>query len=202
VSALGRRIALLVAVLACVLPLGSAQADELRPRDNVATAVTTEDGGSTFDFSWEVRKQRGGVVDNLNQAQAGARCSDCRATAIAFQIVLVSGPADDVSPVNRSLAFTDQCTRCVVYAGARQFVRVVDAPVKFTDAGREQLAAVRQALRALEGQDLSADELAAAVDAQKARVLDVLRDEVVLKSDPDTEADVIEQHHYADDDVS
>ena len=60
-----------------------------------------------------------------------------------------------MTPHNRAVAVNDACTRCVVVAEARQFVRVVDEPVKFTDAGRAVLADVRAQLRALEAQDLS-----------------------------------------------
>ena len=75
-----------------------------------------------------------------NTAQAGARCTDCRATAIAFQVVIVEGQPTQVAPVNKAVAVNDQCTRCVVYAGARQLVRVVDKPVRFTAKGALTLA--------------------------------------------------------------
>ena len=75
--------------VACVLPVGSAQAAQT---DNVATAIIEQDDGRAFDLAWDVSRQRGGdVVDHLNSATARARCLRCRATAIAFQIVLVSG---------------------------------------------------------------------------------------------------------------
>ena len=63
----------------------------LRTRqDNRAVATTEQDGARVFDFAWSLDRQRGGVVDHSNVANAAARCTDCRATAIAFQIVLAS----------------------------------------------------------------------------------------------------------------
>jgi hypothetical protein len=80
----------------------------------------------------------------------------------------------------------------VVAAEARQFVRVVDQPAKFTDDGMQELADIRQDLRALAGADLSVAELDAAVERDEARVLNVLATEVVPKSDPDGAVDVLD----------
>src|SRR3954451_2371205 len=202
-SVTARRLALLaLLVLACVVPPVT-QADPLqRHQDNVATAVIEQDGGRAFDLEFEVLTQRGSNdVDNFNAANAGARCTGCRATAIAFQIVLVSGMPERLTPHNRAVAINDQCTQCVVAAEARQFVRVVDEPVKFTDAGRAVLADVRRQLSALEAQDVSLAELHSAVEAQEARVLMVMRDEVVPKSDSADEPEVLERRLLQDTDL-
>jgi hypothetical protein len=189
---LARRSAmLLVVVLACVLPLGSAQAAP--GTENVATAITEQDESRVFDFAWDVSRQRGdGAVDHVNSATARARCIRCGATAIAFQIVLVSGSPTTVTPRNTAEAINLECTECTVVAEARQFVRVVPAPVRFTGAGRAVLADVRQQLGALEAVNLPVDELHQAVETQEARVLGVLQSELVLKSAPATEADMLE----------
>lgn len=189
---LARRTAiLLVVLLACVLPLGSAQATP--GTENIATAITEQDESRVFDFAWDVSRQRGdGVVDHVNAATARARCIRCGATAIAFQIVLVSGSPTTVTPRNTAEAINLECTECVTVAEARQFVRVVPVPVRFTGAGRAVLADVRSQLSALEAQNLSVDQLHQAVETQEARVLEVLRNELVLKSAPDTEADMLE----------
>jgi putative peptide zinc metalloprotease protein len=191
-TGLARRSALLVAaVLACSLPFGSAQAAP--GTENVATAITEQDETQVFDFAWDVSRQRGdGVVDHVNAATARARCIRCGATAIAFQIVLVSGSPTTVMPRNTAEAINLECTQCVTVAEARQFVRVLPAPVRFTGAGRAVLADVREQLRALEARDLGIDQLHQAVETEEARVLEVLRNELVLKSAPDTEADLLD----------
>jgi hypothetical protein len=190
VIGLSRRAAILLAlVLTCALPFGSAQAAD---RENIATAVTEQDGSRVFDFAWNVSRQRGGVVDHLNAARARARCVECGATAIAFQIVLASG-SPTVTPLNTAEAINVECTRCAVVAEARQFVRVVPSPVRFTGAGRAVLADVRRDLAALEARNLPVDQLHQAVETQEARVRAVLRNQLVLKSDADTDADVLEQ---------
>src|SRR3712207_5475871 len=97
-----RRIAAaIVLLLACVLPAGGAQAAVAGHHDNVATAVNQTDSTAVSDFAWGVSKQRGGdVVDQLNAAHAVASCTACRATAVAFQVVIVSGSPRTVVPRN------------------------------------------------------------------------------------------------------
>jgi len=178
-----RRLAVVAALLACAAPLGVAQAQDgaigSQPgRDTIAVATTEQDGARVFDFEWSLQRQTGGVVDQRNIANAAARCIDCRATAIAFQVVLVEGSPSQVVPHNQAVAINDQCTNCVVYAGARQFVRLVPKKARFTREGLYTLYDVRQDLAALEGQDLTVDEQIAAVEAQEARVLQVLTEEI------------------------
>ena len=182
-------LAALLAILACALPAGGAQA--AAPTENVATATIEQDGGRAFDFAWDFAKQRGGVVDHANKAHAAARCTDCEATAIAFQIVIASN-ASSVAPTNEAVALNLECSRCEVVAEARQFVRVVDAPVRLTGAGRRELLDVRRTLRALEAQDPPLDQLHQAIEAQEARVREILGRELVVKWDPHSDADVLD----------
>ena len=182
-------IAALLTILACALPAGGAQAAH---RENIAQATIEQDGGRAFDFAWNVDTQRGGVVDQANKAHAAGRCTECEATAIAFQVVLVSGAPSRVAPTNEAVALNLECTRCEVVAEARQFVRVLDAPARLTAAGRHELANVRATLRALEAQDPPIDQLHQAVETQEARVREVLNTELVLRSDPSEEADVLD----------
>jgi hypothetical protein len=193
VSASLRRMATLVAaVVACALPAGSAQAAP--PRDNTATAIATVDGSFVHDFAWDVHRERDvDLVDDRNSATAHASCVACHATAIAFQIVIVTGSPRVVVPANTAEAVNVGCTDCQSVAEARQFVRVVPAPVRFTWRGLLILADVRRDLRRLAAQDLSAVQIHLAVEEQEARVKDVLANELVLRSDPDTDADVVEQ---------
>jgi hypothetical protein len=186
---LRRGAAALLTVLACALPVGSAQAAH---HENIAQATIEQDGGRAFDFAWDISRQRGGVVDHANKAHAAGRCTECEATAIAFQIVLVSGAPSTVAPTNESVALNLECPRCEVVAEARQFVRVVDKPVRLTGTGRRELADVRATLRALEAQDPPIDQLHQTIEAQEARVRQVLNTELVLKSDPSEEPDVID----------
>jgi len=186
-------IALLLVLLACALPAGSAKAMAAPQHDSVATAIVETDAGSEFDFAWAISRQNGGdVVDQLNAAHALARCLDCRATAVAFQVVVVSGSPSTVTPRNIAEALNVECTSCLAVAEARQFVRVVAEPARFTRDGRRELADVRNDLRAAVRDQLPALALHEAVEQAEARVRRVLADELVTRSDPDTEADVLD----------
>jgi hypothetical protein len=183
--------AVLTCVVACALPAGSAQAAAYHDHDNIAQATIEQDGGRAFDFAWSVSRQRGGTVDQSNKAHAAGRCTECEATAIAFQIVLASG-TNTVAPTNEAVALNLECTRCEVVAEARQFVRVTEKPARLTVQGRRELADVRATLTALEAQDPPIDQLHQAVEAQEARVREVLNTELVLKRDPSEDADVLD----------
>jgi putative peptide zinc metalloprotease protein len=186
-----RRVTLLAVAITCALPTGSAQADGT---ENVATAINEQDETRVFDMAWDISRRRGDdPVDHRNSATARARCVRCGATAIAFQIVIVHGSPGVVVPQNTAEAVNLECTECTVVAEARQFVRVVPDPVKFTGAGRAVLADVREDLRALQTQDLPADQLHQAVEGQEARVRAVLQEELVVRSKPGEAANVLER---------
>jgi len=183
---------LLTAIVALACAPAGAQA-AVPHHDNVATAINQTDATHVDDFAWGVSRQRGGdVVDQLNRAHAAATCTDCEATAIAFQIVLVSGSPATVTPVNEAVAINEGCTRCETAAEARQFVRVVDQRVKITGRGRRELADVRGDLRALTQRDVALAELHQAVEAQEARVKEVLDTELVTVANPSQDADVLD----------
>lgn len=184
---LHRRAVAVAALLACATPFGVAQAQDgsigsQTGKDTIAVATTEVDGARAFDFEWSLHRQRAGIVDHRNIANAAARCTDCRATAIAFQVVLVEGSPSQLTPRNQAVAINDQCTRCVVYAGARQFVRVVPEGTRITRDGLYTLVDVRRDLAALEGQDLDVAALTAAVETQESRVLQVLTEELHTSS--------------------
>lgn len=186
-----------VGLVACVLPLGSAQAASAT--DNVATAVIAQDDARAFDFAWDLSIQRGdGDVRHLNSAEARSSCLRCGATAIAFQIVIAVGSPTTVAPQNIAEAVNVECTECATAAEARQFVRVVPDPVQFTGTGRAVLADVREDLAALETRPLPLDQLHLEVEAQEARVRQVLENELVLKSDPTQQTDVLARETLED----
>ena len=55
---------------------------------------------------------------------------------------------------------------------------MLSEPARFTGEGRATLADVRNQMRALEGADLTADEQKAITDAQWARVMGVIFEEI------------------------
>ncbi len=148
---------------------------------NQAIAVNTEDGASLFRLAFSVRTVADGVVDQENAAVALASCVDCRTVALAFQIVLVTGGADVVVPINEAVAYNDQCTECLTFASATQIVVGVDGPVRLTGDGMRQLVELHAKLRQLERDlpRLTAADLVAEVSAIESALITILDTELV-----------------------
>ena len=180
---------MLGALLAAVLLAGAPAEARSSSGDNRASAINRTDDTRVSDFAFSIDRQRGGVVDNANVAEAYASCVRCAAVAIAFHVVLVSGGPSEVRPVNVAAAVNDNCDTCDSYAGAKQFVRVTRNPVELTESGREQLAAIRHTLKQLSRSELTALELGPKVDEQAARVRSVLDTELVPVEDDDDDDD-------------
>ena len=178
-------------LLAAVVLLGApaAGAQERTGDDNVAVAVNTEDGASVFRLAFSIRRVADGVVDQTNTAVALASCTDCQTVALAFQVVLVRGEADVVTPVNQALAYNAECVECVTYASATQIVLGFDGNVRFTSDGYRRLTALHKTLRELEdlAPELTVAELNAQVQAAKAELIDILATQTVV-NEPGPEA--------------
>jgi hypothetical protein len=173
---------LLAAALFAVAHTSSARADDdgdgRNRTTNIAEAINTTDQSSLFKFKFSLRFEHGDVVDHKNHAVAYSRCTDCRTTAIAVQIVLVTGKPQTVTPENLAVAVNDNCTRCQTFATARQFVESTGGPVELTEEGEDELDSVERALRSLKREELSPAELDARVDAQMVRIRQVLDTEL------------------------
>lgn len=95
--------------------------------DNRAWAVNTRDGTTVGDVTIDSRWLRdGGPVAHRNEAWALAHCVDCTTFAVAFQALFIVGGADEVTPVNSSVATNDRCERCTTHAVAEQLVLTLD----------------------------------------------------------------------------
>jgi putative peptide zinc metalloprotease protein len=96
---------------------------EPREGDNQALAVNTQDGSNEVAVALAlVWVTDSGPVDTRNQAYALASCTDCRTLAVAFQVVLVVGYAQVVTPLNAAVAVNYDCDACVTHALAVQLV--------------------------------------------------------------------------------
>jgi putative peptide zinc metalloprotease protein len=180
-------LALTISLIALAGATAPVAAQELTGDDNVAVAVNTQDGATVFRLAFSVRKVANGVVDQTNTAVALASCTDCQTIALAFQVVLVRGDADVVTPVNQALAYNDECVECVTYASATQIVLGFEGNVRFTAEGRQRLAALYKTLRELEdgAPTMSVAQLNDAVQSAKAELVDILSTQLALNPPPD-----------------
>lgn len=163
--------ALLAAVTFSALP-SAAQAG-----DNGAIAINTKDGSSVFKLAFAIRSVAGDVVDETNGAVAYASCTSCQTTAIAIEIVLITGDASTITPTNVAIAVNENCTLCDTFASAYQFVVSVGGPVHFTSDGLKELSDIRKELRDLKG--LSNEEIRARLPGLIDRLRTVLRTQLV-----------------------
>ena len=91
--------------------------------DNQALAVNTGDGTAVYDVSIAlVWVKDGEVADNRNEAYALASCTNCTTVAVAFQVVLIVGQSDAVTPLNVAVAANGGCLSCQTTALALQLV--------------------------------------------------------------------------------
>jgi putative peptide zinc metalloprotease protein len=177
-------------------PLAHADGDEGggSSGDNVAVAINTKSGSSVFKFAFSIRKVAGDVVDETNAAVAYSSCEQCETTAIAIQIVLVTGNSSVVTPQNLALAINEGCTLCETFAGAYQIVLGTGGPVRFTGEGRRRIAEITRAIRRLRREDLSPAELKARLDTLVADLKEVLQTELVpVGRDDDGDDDDLDQ---------
>jgi putative peptide zinc metalloprotease protein len=100
--------------------------------DNQALAVNTGDGTVVYDVSVAlVWVEDGEVADNRNEAYALASCANCTTVAVAFQVVLVVGQSDVVTPINAAVAANGGCLSCQTLALAVQLVLTLnEAPTE------------------------------------------------------------------------
>jgi len=172
----------LLAVLTLAAPLAVAQSNDTHgPKDNKAEAVASGAGDSVIDLAFSVRENASEVIDETNSAVAYANCEACRAVAIAFQIVIVQGDPNTVTPTNVAVAVNNECPGCSTLAIAYQFVVGRGEPVEFTPQGLARLEKIRKEFAKLEGEyaNLTNEQILARTDAFAAEIRDILATELV-----------------------
>jgi putative peptide zinc metalloprotease protein len=198
-----RRLALLLAALAFVLGAPGQAAAEDAGGDNSAVAINTKDDSSLFKFAFSLKKVLGEIVDNQNAAVAYASCERCQTTAIAIQIVLVSGSPSTVVPENYALSINQSCTLCNTFSAAFQFVIGVDDPsVGFTVEGHRELLEILEEFKALKDEQYTLEEFNEKMQQLGQRLRTLLNTQLVSRRSEPTvtdgeEADTVETERPA-----
>jgi hypothetical protein len=87
-------------------------------------------------------------VASTNLAIARAHdCTGCESLAAAYQVVFVKRDPSYLSPRNVAVALNENCTGCGSFAFAYQYVLDTDGPAYLTEAGRDQIEAIRAEAR-------------------------------------------------------
>lgn len=178
----GRRLRRAIAAIALGLTVGTgAVAPADASPSTIQSDVTVEldrDGRTSGRSALRVAQTSASEVSAVNRAYAGARCDDCRAVAVSFQIVLANRGPTQITPDNAALAVNEDCQRCETVAIAYQFVVAGSGRSHVTPAGHMSLAGVRGALRELSRSGLPAAELGAQADVLAGEVSSVLTTEL------------------------
>ncbi len=125
---------------------------------NHAAAVTS--GAPTFraEARVSVTSLIHGSATATNTSLAVAKdCTGCRSQAAAIQVVLTDGNLAS-GPVNVAVATNYQCTSCVVFSYARQFVVLTDSSYSLSATARAEvsrLSAAADAVIAQQSNNLS-----------------------------------------------
>jgi hypothetical protein len=117
--------------------------------DNVALAINTKDDTYRWRAGFKVTRVKDEIVDSTNLAWAQSSCERCRTAAVAVHIVLITGDAQTVAPVNLAVALNQGCDTCATYAGAWQFVVTTGQQVHFTEAGSAKIEQIKEDLKVL-----------------------------------------------------
>jgi hypothetical protein len=93
----------------------------------------------------------GQAATSANIASAvSTDCTGCRAVAVAFQVIILTGSPNVVTPANAAVAANGNCTNCDSFAFAYQDVVSTAGPATLSPAG----------IAALQGIQLRADAIA------------------------------------------
>jgi hypothetical protein len=141
-----RRIAVLPLI---VVALVSGAPHAYAAADNAAVAINTKDDTFVSREAFKIARVFGDTVDESNGAAAVSSCERCRTAAVAFQIVIATGAASNVTSDNLAIALNQECLSCATYAGAFQLIVTPHTQMRFTEAGNEQIDRIRAELHLL-----------------------------------------------------
>lgn len=174
----------LVATLAfaCCVPYASGAT--AGGANNVVIVKTTADGATQARSHVQVAPVPGDTVASANIALAEATaCTGCRSSAVAIQVLLVTGDPSVFTPANVATAVNAGCNGCGTFAYAWQYVLQSDGPVMLSPTGRLEVHQLQDeidaAVDASDPTSLADDiRLTAQLDALTAQLKSVIDSEV------------------------
>ena len=158
-------------------------------QDTHAIVVNHGDDRYRYALALKIVQVSGDVVDAQNAAVAvAANCTDCTTVAVSLEGILVYGDPSVFTPENVALAYNENCTNCATLAAAYQEEAQYGDRMRITGAGRREIAAIRLDLESIRHENLTLDEIDQRVNADAARLLDVLRNDVTPLGRPTASA--------------
>jgi hypothetical protein len=112
--------------------------------NNVVIGQTFADGSSLVRSHTQVAHAGGNTIQSSNVATALATgCTGCHSTAVAVQVLLVTGSPQYFAPHNVAAAVNSGCTSCGTFAYAWQYTPQVDRSVTLTPEGRHEIQTLK-----------------------------------------------------------
>lgn len=163
----GRFLAVLLAA-ASVAAAAQAAPGDGGPPQNYAVAKATRDSDHVDAFRFQVASYGGtdGSPTNVAWAESNG-CTGCSTSAVAVQVVFLTGTPATIAPRNVAYAVNTSCTSCTSYAYAYQYVVVAGRAVRLSGSAREKIASIRAQMEDVSGQS-------SLTDAQRSARLDEL----------------------------
>lgn len=150
---------------------------------NVVFVLNRQDGDLRVRGRVRLVHVNGDRAEPVNAAFAYSSCTDCQSYAVALEIALISPDASVIAPQNRARAINYECTRCVTFARAIQYVYAVDDPDQMPDNVGRLVRDMERELRDISRDrritPAEADARVSAVIAQFQELNAYLRDELV-----------------------
>ena len=142
---------------------------------NVVALRNRSDGRLRVRGRVQLEQIRGSRATPLNLSLAYASCTDCQTFTAALQIVLVRPGVEVAVPINRARSLNVECTRCLTFARAAQYVITVEDPDAVPPRVEELVQALDAELRAVhaESHHLTAGQANARISAVVAQFHDL-----------------------------
>lgn len=134
-----------VVMVAAVLLLAAPSAASAGGANHVVQ-VSAGAGNPTViraDVQWAPYGGPSATSANIASATS-TNCTGCRAVAVAFQAVVLTGDPTTVSPGNAAVAVNGACTGCDTFAFAYQDIVMTSAPASLSPAGVAALRSIEQ----------------------------------------------------------
>jgi hypothetical protein len=161
--------------------------------NNVVLVQTSTDGATVARSGVQVTSAGSPTIASANIAEAtSSDCSGCSTSAVAVQVVFVTGDPNTVVPGNAAAATTAGCTDCTSFAYAYQYVLSTSAPITFGADARTELNTLRSEIADAADDALPPDAKDAELDALTAQ-LKALVDAQVERAGLNPHGVVVEQ---------
>jgi hypothetical protein len=155
-----RRFTTLVCTLVVALGIvgSAAGADPTGGANQVVIVQNTTDGAALVNARTMVVPVAGDTVTSANIATAvNAGCTGCHSTAVAVQILIVTGNPSWFTPGNVAAASNGGCESCGAFAFARQHWIQTNGPAHLDGATQQRVAELRQEISATAASILPSD---------------------------------------------